>query len=86
MPPIQEARLRCALACRAHVTLVLGWLFLIAMLAQVEPQLPGPDPSPPPSPEEMVCDECDDLITPVYPKDGSGPKCPNGADHKLRSR
>lgn len=83
MPPSQGARVRRVLAGR--VTLVLGSLFLLTMLAQTDSELPGNARKPAPN-KTMVCIDCLKRIVPEYPKDGSGPKCPNNADHKLRPR
>jgi hypothetical protein len=83
MPPSQEARVRRAFAGCVHLTLVLGSLFLIAILAQTDSELPGNGKKPPPS-KKLVCVDCEKWVVPVYPEDGTGPKCPNNAEHKLR--
>ena len=83
MPPSQEARLGRALVGCVHLTLVLGSLFLIAILAQTDSELPG-NGKKSARPNEMVCVDCRKWVTPVYPRDGTGPKCPNNGKHKLR--
>jgi hypothetical protein len=83
MPPSQEGRARRAIVGCVHFTLILGPLFLVATLALTDSELPGSSEKPPPS-KEMVCVDCEKWIVPEYPDDGTGPKCPNNPQHKLR--
>ncbi len=78
----REPRVRRVLAGFVPISLALGLLFALAMLAQTEPELPG-DPLPPPESETVACLDCRTRVIPVFPEDGSGPKCPINPDHML---